>query len=79
MDMVGCCSVRVDTAERRLRQRGRSKDSPFYQQWGGFGSPSYMNIWVMGICGQDLAKPFGEMTILVFELGNNPPATSSKG
>jgi hypothetical protein len=38
-----------------------------------------MNIWVMGIDGEDLAKPFGEMTILVLELGNNPPATSGKG
>jgi hypothetical protein len=38
-----------------------------------------MNIWVRGIDGEDLAKPFGEMTILVFELGNNPPAASSEG
>jgi hypothetical protein len=38
-----------------------------------------MNIGVLGIDWKDLAKPFGEMTILVFELGNNPPATSSKG
>jgi hypothetical protein len=38
-----------------------------------------MDIGVMGISGRELGKPFGEMTILVFELGNNPPATSSKG
>jgi hypothetical protein len=71
MDMVGCCLVRVN--------RGRSKDSLFYQQWDGFGSRSSMNSWMLGIDGEDLAKPFGEMTILVFELGNKPPATSSKG
>jgi hypothetical protein len=38
-----------------------------------------MDIWMMGISGRDLGKPFGEMTILVFELGYNPPAASSKG
>jgi hypothetical protein len=66
----------------------RSKDLLSYQQLSSYGSREFTEIHHRFAAKMDfylsidaerlLAKPFGQLIILVFEMGDNPPTTGGK-
>jgi hypothetical protein len=55
---------------------GRSKDSLLYQQLAIVSPATITNI--AGYFATDLAKPFGEVIVLMFEIGEHPPSAGSE-